>query len=452
MPVGRDDTNVTNVLRPLDAGDAPQPPIPGLAVVWSAGRPQFVPIPLGARPVVLGRSRSADVTIDDGGMSSRHLEVWFDGHVWHAHDLGSRNGTWVDGRYVQQATLGASDVLVFGETIALVSADLRPLAGGPCIVDGSIVAGGVVQRILERVASAAQRRMTVLVEGESGTGKEHVAAYYHRHGQRPQKRFVSVDVGSVKGELAAAEYRGVVKGSHSMARESREGFWKQADGGTLFLDELANMPLDVQRTNLRILQEREVLPIGASKPIPVDVDVVAATNKDLKAQIAAGEFLHDLYHRFAAEVVRLPPLRDRPEEIPWLIDTLVRRRDAARRVTRDLVVRALRYDWPGNVRELEQRIGSALLDEGPELAPRHIAAPASGLRPSEPVDVRAPVTIEPPPPAPSTPSLADLEREGIVRALRESGGNVSKAALVLGIDRGTLREKMKKYGIAPRAR
>jgi transcriptional regulator with PAS, ATPase and Fis domain len=190
---------------------------------------------------------------------------------------------------------------------------------------------------------------------------------------------VAVDVGSITGPLAEGAYLGATKGSHSMATEDRPGVWRQANGGTLFLDELANMPEAVQQANLRVMQEREVRAIGATGAHKVDVDVVAATNRDMLAEIRAGRFKMDLYYRLAAEVVTLPPLRARREEIPWLVDAMLREKQSSRRPSMEFLLRALRYDWPGNVRQLKIVVGQALRDERTsELAGAHVPAPVNG--------------------------------------------------------------------------
>ena len=439
--MGVDDTAMTDQIPVFGHGAArAKPAQPGVVLVSVGGKPHFRAIPLTARAIVLGRSREADVQVDDSALSGRHAELSYDGRAWRVRDLGSRNGTFLDERRIDEVGFSEPQVVVFGYTIALAVPDVHALGDGPQQLDGGWIAGAAMRRALDVVATAARHRATVLIEGESGTGKEHAAAHYRAHGRSPKGPFVTVDVGSVQGTLAEAEYRGAVKGAHSMANEDRRGFWQQANGGTIFFDELANMPMDVQHLNLRILQEREVRPIGAPRAIPIEVDVVAATNKDLRAQIAAGRFMFDLYQRFGGHSVKLPPLRDRREEIPWLIERFAK----GRRASRELIARALRYAWPGNVRELELAVGRAVADEAtPELSPDYV--PSTRATPELPPIVQA--LSEPPPLPAAAPSLEDAERDAIVRALKECSLNLSKAAARLGIDRGTLRSKIKKYGL-----
>lgn len=293
------------------------------------------------------------------------------------------------------------------------------------------------RRLYEYVRLVAPTNLSVLVNGASGTGKEHVAQLIHRESKRAGKPFVAVDCGAISRELAASEFFGHVKGSFTGALSDKTGAFEAADGGTLFLDEVGNLTYETQVQLLRALQERRIRPVGSTREVAVDIRLVAATNEDLEAAIVRGTFRADLYHRINEFTLRLPPLKQMPEDIPLYADFFLDQ--ANRELDRHLVgfdpaaaAALARYDWPGNLRQLKNAVMSAtLLARGEFVTCRELPAEITGAGASVPLPLRDPAG----------------EEEQIRRALAAAGGNKSQAAKLLGIDRKTLYNKLHLYGI-----
>ncbi|MCB9681854.1 MAG: sigma-54-dependent Fis family transcriptional regulator [Alphaproteobacteria bacterium] len=307
-------------------------------------------------------------------------------------------------------------------------------------VDGIVAASASMQSVLDVVRKAAGTRTSVLVEGESGTGKELVARALHEQSPWSDKDFIAVNLAAQPRELVDATLFGHEKGAFTGAAGGREGVFRAAHGGTVFLDELAELPPDVQVKLLRVLENREVLPLGADRAVPVDFRLVAATNKPLKAEVDAGRFREDLY--FRVEVLRLlvPPLRDRPDDVTELAKRLVarhakRQRRNPPRINHE-VLRALRaYAWPGNVRELSNVLERAvLLCDGDWIELSDLPSDVAGIAP--PPDVFDLKT-----------ALASFERQHIARVLAACEGDKNVAAERLGVHLATLYRHMERLGI-----
>ncbi|MHB1843541.1 MAG: sigma-54-dependent transcriptional regulator [Deltaproteobacteria bacterium] len=290
--------------------------------------------------------------------------------------------------------------------------------------------------VYKTAARVAATDATALIQGESGSGKELLARAIHQRSQRAQGPFVAVDCGALAEGVLESELFGHVRGAFTGAQERHRGLFEQAGGGTLFLDEIGNVSQKIQAQLLRALQEGEVRPVGASEPVRVDVRAVAASNTDLAQAVKAGHFREDLYYRLNVVTIRLPPLRERPEDIPLLAEHFVRkhakREDA--RVSEGAQKLLLAHRWPGNVRELENVIARALA-----LNPSGVVVPED-----LPDQLRSPATAAPTDPVPfaalshGRPPLAAVERRYAELVLQETGGNKSRAAEILGIDRKTL--------------
>jgi len=309
-------------------------------------------------------------------------------------------------------------------------------------------------RILSKVA---QTTHPVLILGESGTGKELVARSIHANGPNAAKPFLPVDCGSLVPTLVESELFGYVKGAFTGANRSKDGLLASADGGTVFLDEIGELPLDLQAKLLRALQEKEIRPVGATHRIPIKVRILAATNRDLATMVEQGRFRKDLYYRLNVVSLRIPPLRDRREDIPLLaahfLDRMKKNGGAARILSDDALRTMTDYSWPGNVRELENSVERACaLSSGPVLHTgdlptvlqdfhmhAHRTVPSPIL--PEPFDERLGVV---------TP-LAELERQAILDTLRQLKGDKLTAARLLGIGKTTLYRKLKEYGISESA-
>jgi two-component system response regulator AtoC len=297
--------------------------------------------------------------------------------------------------------------------------------------------------VLELVERAAEYKATVLLTGESGTGKEVLARAIHAQSPRRGESFVAVNCGAIPETMLESELFGHAKGAFTGADRARRGLFVEADGGTLFLDEVGEMPLALQVKLLRVLQEEEVRPLGESKSRSVDVRVIAATARELESEVGAGRFREDLFYRLNVLRVEVPPLRDRREDIPLLVDHfLAVFRDTlakpVRGISDDALQRLVAYRWPGNVRELENVIERAMiLARGDQLSLRELPANVVHLEASD-LDVAA-----------GDLSLRKARRaaesEMIRRALRETQGNRTHAARLLGISHRALLYKIKEY-------
>lgn len=296
--------------------------------------------------------------------------------------------------------------------------------------------------VLELAETVAPTDSTVLLSGESGTGKEVVARYIHSLSERGQGPFLSVNCGALPESLLESELFGHMKGSFTGAVKDKKGLLEAAEGGTLFLDEVGEMTPATQVKLLRALQEREVVPVGSTQPVSVDARIIAATNRELEEEIRTGGFRSDLYYRLNVIALHLPPLRERRDDIPLLVDFFVSRlaRDGEGPLeVEGAAMEALKdHDWPGNVRELENALERAA-----------VVAQGGVLRAEDlPTRVR-----EAPPPrvvseiAPANPTMELVERAYIAWVLQAEKGNKTRAAEVLGIDPSTLYRKLNRYGI-----
>lgn len=295
-----------------------------------------------------------------------------------------------------------------------------------------------MERVYKLIEKVSQHEYPVLVLGESGTGKELVARSIHFSGPRKDRPFVPVDCSALVPTLIESELFGYVKGAFTGALHAKQGLLEAANGGTLFLDEIGDMPVDLQAKLLRVLQEREVKPVGATERRAIDVRIIAATNRDLETAIRSGNFRQDLYFRLNVVQIKLPPLRERKSDIPLLVTYLLEKfsgvQGPVRTISDDAMRRLMAYDWPGNVRELENAIERAVaLSSGIIL---HVADLPSNLQ--YPSSERAPQKDELLP-------LDELERRAILRTLRETGGDKLAAARMLGIGKTTLYRKLKQY-------
>jgi DNA-binding NtrC family response regulator len=409
-----------------------------------------------AMPLVrIGSRQGNDLVLDDRAISRIHFEIVADQHGFRLRDLGSLNGTLVDGYRAYDLYLKG------GSRIAVGRSELRfePLEEEAEVTlsaresFGPLVGRSAPMRelfaTLERVAPTD---FTVLVEGETGTGKELVARAVHEASRRAEAPLVVFDAAAAPAHLLESQLFGHEQGAFTGATDRRIGLMEHADGGTLFLDELGEMPLALQPKLLRALAQREVCPLGSHEVRSVDVRLVAATNRDLAAEVNAGTFREDLYYRLAVVRVVVPPLRERPEDVPLLVEHFVRTFVSDKtRVERLLGSiseenwRALKmYPWPGNVRQLRNVVEGTLALAG-DAVPESFD-PALGRRPDAT------------PPGPSgTPQLdrAYLEQrdellsrfeEAYLRGMLDKhDGNISRAAAAAGLDRAYFKRLLRKY-------
>jgi len=302
-------------------------------------------------------------------------------------------------------------------------------------------------RLLETVAQVAPSEATVLITGESGTGKEMIAGAIHFNSARREGLFVKINCAAITETLLESELFGHEKGSFTGADRRKEGKFRQAEGGTIFLDEVSEMSLAMQVKLLRVLQEREIVRVGGSDVLHVDVRVVAATNRDLIAAMQAGRFREDLYYRLNVVSLHVPPLRDRREDIPLLAQSFLktfaeknRRRIAG--FTPRAMDRLLRYAWPGNVRELMNAVERAVVLTHSDYLDAEDLSPLFRDAVSEEESA-----ADASPEVPGNLPLDEVEKATILKTLEQTGGNKSEAARRLGITRRTLHQKLKKYGV-----
>ena len=297
-----------------------------------------------------------------------------------------------------------------------------------------------MREVFKRIGMAAGSDATVLVLGETGTGKELVARALHRASARAARPFVAVNCAAIPAELMESELFGHVKGAFTGATADRLGRFREADGGTLFLDEIGDMPLATQAKILRVLQEREITPVGGTRVLPVDVRVVAATHRDLPAAVAEGRFREDLWYRLQVVPLVLPPLRERLGDVLLLAEHFLRRIGGAvpKRLSAAAARRLIGHRWPGNVRELRNAMErAAIMAHGHFIEAEHI-----DLQPvaaSAGVDIAWDGTL--------ADAVAQVEREMVRRALAETGGNRAEAARRLGLSRQQLYRKLAEHGL-----
>ncbi len=294
-------------------------------------------------------------------------------------------------------------------------------------------------RIMDMITRVAPTDSTVLITGESGTGKGLVASKIHQLSQRARRPFITVDCGTLVETLFESELFGHVKGSFTGADANKVGKFELAQNGTLFFDEISNIGLEVQAKLLRAVEERKISKVGSHRVITVDVRIIAATNKDLTKAIKDGEFREDLFYRLNVVLIQMPPLRERKSDIPLLVQHFLEKYNARLRkdirgISPDAMDLLVRHDWPGNVRELENTMERLIvLSPGPYLEPADLVFAGTILSPGSE--------------SPSGVSLRDLERDHIIQTLQRYDGHKSETARALGIDRKTLREKLKRYNI-----
>ena len=300
-----------------------------------------------------------------------------------------------------------------------------------------------IRHVLEMVRRVAPINTTVLITGESGTGKELVARMIHQYSERADRQFIAINCGAIPENLIESELFGHVRGAFTGATRDKEGLFKVADGGTLFLDEVCTIPLNLQVRLLRAIEEKEFLPVGGTRPVRVDVRILAASNRDLAKEVEAGRFREDLYYRLNVVNVDLPPLRDRKEDIPLLVDFFIKRHNRTFRknvqgVDEETMEILLNYTWKGNIRELENVIERAMIlcDEEwirPYHLPPNLSPGAGSARVGEGETLKD--------------AVRDFERQYIYRALERFGFDKLRAAKALGLSQSSLYRKLAELDI-----
>jgi two-component system, NtrC family, response regulator len=404
--------------------------------------------PLRDQPISFGSSPACDLVLSDKTVSRRHLVAVREGQDVILRDQGSTNGSYIQGSRFKEITIGYGAEIKLGRTVLKYLPEEEAVE--PEVSEssdfGALVGRDLkMRRLFKLLEDVAGNDATVLIEGETGSGKELVAEEIHNHSPRRNGPFVIFDCGAVPRELIESALFGHIKGSFTGAITDRKGAFAEAHGGTIFLDEIGELPLELQPSLLRALDKKAVRRVGANNYEKVDVRIIAATNRDLRAEIAAKQFREDLYYRLAVIRVTLPSLRERGGDIPLLVEHFVKQFSTTKQVvvTAEDMARLQRHSWPGNVRELRNVLERACVlsrTESLNLDDAFIekAAPALGIRTDLPFKEAKGQLVE------------LFEREYIVDLMRRHKMNLSAAAREAQIDRKHLRELIRKYGLDPR--
>lgn len=446
----------------------------GLVLLFSQTYQQLQPAyPLTAREVFIGRDPTCPITVPERAVSRRHAQLRYHDGGWHLQDLGGSNGTIVDGRFVSEVELEHLHEIRVGDTVLKFVSTGAENYMGYCI-DGTmvghakrkatglteLVGGCSIDRLGQQLERIAPVELSIIITGESGTGKEVVAREIHRLSGRPGPLH-AVNCAAIPPNLIESELFGYKRGAFSGADRDKLGLVAAANRGTLLLDEIGDMPLEAQAKLLRVIQTREVYPVGATNAQHVDVRFICATNRDLPRMVKEEKFRGDLHARLNEFSLALPPLRERKEDIYMLSQALIARHGHSdKRISFPLMLALLHYDWPYNVRELEACLRrAAAVAETPLLDPRHLpdtvreAMECYGMRQPPPSMVpqsstgsedpaHQPVASQPPRRRAQPPT-----EEHLRQLLAQHHGNVAAVGRDLGKERMQVHRWMQRYGI-----
>jgi transcriptional regulator of acetoin/glycerol metabolism len=395
-----------------------------------------------------GQSSSLEVRVDDGSMSSNHARIFKLMNGFVVEDRGSKNGTRVNGERITRQSLTDGDIIEVGRTFFIYRDSLVMGPDDPsvfettaesCIAPGLATVIPAIHRAYSQLATIARASLPILITGETGAGKEVLSRAVHHLSGRSGS-FVAFNCGALPETLVEAELFGHRKGAFSDAKEDRPGLVRAAHGGTLFLDEMGELKAPAQAALLRVLEESEVRPIGATSAIKVDVQFVSATNRSLEKMVAAGTFRADLYHRLAGHILPLVPLRERREDLGLIVGALLKRHAGKNASNLRLNSSAWRklasYGFPGNARELDKALHAAVaLAQGGEIGVEHLP---NWVREESNEGLESEVGEN------------DPLRDEVLRHFREQKGNVSGVARVMGKARVQVQRWMKRFKIDPR--
>lgn len=395
-------------------------------VVVVEGPDQGTRVTLGGNSVTIGSSSSADLVLHDSTVSSRHAEIEFQRKGYCISDRGSKNGLLLGGWRIDRAWLTDGIKIGIGSTTIAIEAhkEQSVLKLHPAGIYGDLVAHSLRMRALmamiERLASA---EATVLIEGETGCGKDVVANTIHSRSDRKDGPLVVFDCGAVPPELAASELFGHEAGAFSGAATRRDGLFAAASGGTLFLDEVGELPRELQPLLLRALETKRTKRVGGNREQSHDLRLIAATNRNLSEEVRAGRFRSDLYHRLAVARLRVPALRERPEDIPILARIFAA--GLGTTVSPELAALLGAYRWPGNVRELRNAVERSMVETlGPQPSLPQLSLPDARRQ-----------------------AIDRFESAYVERLLASTGGNLSRAAELAGVSRQLLTRLAAKHGL-----
>ena len=428
-----------------------------VALFRQSGRGRFIVIRgpdrgeslvLGQSGITVGSGSASEIRLSDPTVSRRHLSVTPADSGVVVRDLGSTNGSFVGGARFQELLLGFGAEIQIGQTVLKYVPDEEHVDVAPTASEkfGSMLGRDPKMRqVFGLLADVAASEATVLLEGEAGTGKELVAEEIHRHSPRHGKPFVVFDCAAQPRDLLESALFGHVRGAFTGANEDRKGAFAEADGGTLFLDEIGELALDMQPTLLRALDEHTVRPVGGTGERTVSVRVVAATNRDLRAEMATKRFREDLYYRLAEVRIRVPPLRERSADVALLVQhfALAYAKAPGLSLRPGDLDRLARFPWPGNVRQLRSVIEHACaISHGPELDLEEFLASACALPPGI-----GTIALDIPFKEAKARVVEEFERVYLRALLERHVGNLSAASRSAELDRKHLRELLRKHGL-----
>jgi DNA-binding NtrC family response regulator len=440
-----DDTDATRVGEGLTSLRAAGEPAAAAAQlrVREGGRERVVPLVGDA--LTVGKDAGNDVVLADPFVSSRHLRLERRAGRWRVRDLGSTNGTAIAGVRVTEAELPPGAPIALGDAeIVLEAASAR---AARVAFEGMISSEQAMRQVFDLVERVAPSEAAVTILGETGTGKELIARALHRLSPRSERALIPVNCSAIAETLIESELFGHERGAFSGAERLRKGAFEEADGGTIFLDEIGELPLSLQPKLLRTLELGEVKRVGASRPIEVSVRIVAATHRDLRAQVRAGKFREDLYYRLCVVPISLPPLRARKGDVRALAEHFLARaapHSLPVRFSEEALAKLVQHDWPGNVRQLRNVVQRALLLRGEGLTIPASAITFDEARPAATGDddtlfVRG-LTME------------EIEREAIRLSLRRHRGKRSSVVKELGLAKSTVMKRIAQWGLQDEGR
>jgi DNA-binding NtrC family response regulator len=420
----RDESNTTLSLADSERTNRRHLP---LAIRWLSGKPEEIDL-LSGRTLVIGRASGVELRVDSGGVSRRHAELERQGPLFAIRDLGSRNGTFLNGRRIAHAALSESDVLRVGDALGVVERVDPEQSNSPTELGGALF-GPSLWSLLEQLKRAARSDLPIVVLGETGVGKECVARAIHLLSER-KGAFHAVNCAALPSGLAEAELFGYRKGAFTGADKPALGHLRAAQGGTLLLDELAELPLPVQAKLLRVLQERQVTALGETIAVKLDVRILSACQTGLEELVQGKRLRQDLAARLNGMCLAIPPLRERRADIGYLFGYFLRQAAGGRPPAVDvrLLERLLLFGWPDNVRQLELLTRQLVVMHGHEPRLTQAMLPeVFGRSDQEPA-------------APEAPRIVAADRNEhdlrtLEKALSETDGNVSRAAAQAGISR-----------------
>jgi DNA-binding NtrC family response regulator len=442
----RDDQSVATVRQLIDTVAIPRL---SLTVDREAGKATSRTVFFDGECCRVGTHTSNDLVVQDPAVSRFHCRLVREEGAWRVRDWGSLNGTRLESVRIRDADLPPDAMLSIGDSgIRVRAVDPAEQAVVPMIPAFGQLAGTSVpmRKLFALLEKIGPSDINVLIEGESGTGKELVANEIVQRSPRAEKPFVVVDCGAISPSLVESELFGHLRGSFTGADRDRVGAFEAADGGTVFLDEVGELPVELQPKLLRAIEAREIRRVGETRPRKMNVRIVSATNRDLEREVNRGGFREDLYFRLAVMNVRVPPLRERLEDLVILVRVFLQALgvpDQERLFTPGVLAEMARHDWPGNVRELRNYVERSVVLQKAGPAMRRAASPAAGAvgaaAPS--VDIGVPFKIA------KDGAIDTFERGYLTALLEAAGNNMSKAARMAGMDRMYLHRLVQKHGL-----